>query len=314
MVPNIKYDYNSHRFQGCLCSFLLNFIYTYMKLAILLLLSLCGTFHVVAQEMSDTFRIQFPFDQSVLTPPARNKLDSFLVLFKSNNFKSALTITGHCDSLGTTEYNEELSKERSLAVQDYLLNNGLSRDAIELVEGYGERMPLNTNSSSEEQQQNRRVELIWTRKSVPPVAATTPKDTVIEFSREVVDTAKEGQILRLRNINFYGGSHRFLPESQSALIELLEAMKNNSTLEIEIQGHICCLHGTPGDGVDFDSGDRKLSVNRARAVYDFLIENGIDKNRMTFKGFAATKPLVYPEHSEEDRVMNRRVEIQITKR
>jgi outer membrane protein OmpA-like peptidoglycan-associated protein len=285
-----------------------------MKLAILLLFSFCSSIRIVAQEIKDTLSIHFPFDQSVLTPAARSKLDSFLIIYKSINSPTPLTIKGHCDSLGTPGYNENLSKKRSFAVHNYLLRNGLPKEAIEMVEGYGESMPLNTNSTPEEQQQNRRVELVWTQKTEPPVTSETPKDTVIEFSKEVVDTVKEGQTLRLRNINFYGGSHRFLPESQSALNELLEVMKSYPTVEIEIQGHICCLHGTPGDGVDFDSGNRMLSVNRARAVYEFLIENGIDPKRMTYKGFAATKPLVFPENSEEDRTMNRRVEIQITKR
>jgi outer membrane protein OmpA-like peptidoglycan-associated protein len=194
------------------------------------------------------------------------------------------------------------------------LNNGLPKTAIELVEGYGENLPLNANSTPGEQHRNRRVELIWSMGEEQTITHTTTKDTVIEFSKEVVDTVKEGQTLRLRNINFYGGSHQFLPEAKPAMDELLDAMKRFPTLEIEIQGHICCLHGTGLDGVDYDSGDRKLSINRARAVYDYLIENGIDKNRMTYRGFASTTPLVYPEQSEADRTLNRRVEIKIIKR
>jgi outer membrane protein OmpA-like peptidoglycan-associated protein len=285
-----------------------------MKIFFGVLLALFFVLSSTAQETKDTIFIFFPFDQSVLTPVARNTLDSFLTVFKSDSTASQLTVKGHCDSLGAHVYNDRLSKERSFTVHNYLLNNGISKTAIELVEGYGERMPLNSNSTQEEQQRNRRVELIWSKKEEPATTHSIPRDTVIEFSKEVVDTVKEGQTLRLRNINFYGGSHRFLPEAKPALDELLEAMKRYPTLEIEIQGHICCLHGTGLDGVDFDSGDRNLSINRARAVYDFLIENGIDKKRMIYKGFAATIPLVYPEHAEADRTLNRRVEIKILNR
>ena len=295
-----------------LCGFFQNF--NCMKIFFGALLALFFVLNSTAQETKDTIFIFFPFDQSVLTPDARNTLDSFISIYKSNPETSQLTVKGHCDSLGSHAYNDRLSKERSFSVHNYLLNNGISKTAIALVEAYGERMPLNSNSTPEEQQKNRRVELIWSKKEEQSTTRSIPKDTVIEFSKEVVDTVKEGQTLRLRNINFYGGSHRFLPEAKPALDELLDAMKRYPTLEIEIQGHICCLHGTGLDGVDYDSGDRNLSINRAKAVYDFLIENGIDKNRMIYKGFAATSPLIYPEHSETDRTLNRRVEIKIINR
>jgi outer membrane protein OmpA-like peptidoglycan-associated protein len=285
-----------------------------MKISFGVLLALFIVLNTNAQETKDTVLIFFPFDKSTLTTLARSTLDSFINTYKNNLSSSLLTIKGHCDSLGSQAYNDQLSRERSFSVHNYLLNNGIAKTSIKLVEGYGENMPLNANSTPEEQQRNRRVELIWSKKEDQTTTNTTPKDTVIEFSKEVVDTVKEGQTLRLRNINFYGGSHQFLPEAKAALDELLEAMKRYPSLEIEIQGHICCLHGTGTDGVDYDSGDRNLSINRARAVYDFLTANGIDKARMTYKGFAATTPLVYPELSEADRIMNRRVEIKIIRR
>ncbi|MCU7551987.1 OmpA family protein [Chitinophagaceae bacterium LB-8] len=285
-----------------------------MKISFGVLLAIFFVLGTKAQETKDTVLIFFPFDQSTLTHSARRTLDSLITAFRNNPPSAQLAIYGHCDSLGSNAYNDKLSNERSNVVHNYLLNHGLTKTAISEVQGHGENRPLNDNSTPEEQQINRRVELIWPSKNEQSNAHITAKDTVIEFSKEVVDTVKEGQTLRLRNINFYGGSHQFLPEAKPALDELLDAMKRYPELEIEILGHICCLHGTGTDGVDFDAGDRNLSINRARAVYDYLIENGIDKNRMTYKGLAATIPLVYPEYSEADRTLNRRVEIKIVKR
>lgn len=285
-----------------------------MKVSFGVLLALFLVLDSTAQETNDTVLIFFPFDQAILSPTARSTLDSFLYTYKTDSSLSQVTIHGHCDSIGSHAYNDRLSNERSSTVHKYLLQHGLPQTSISQVQGHGENKPLNDNSTPEKQQINRRVELIWSRKGAQTFTHTIPKDTVIEFSKEVVDTAKKGQTLRLRNINFYGGSHQFLPEAKPALDELLEAMKLYPSLEIEIQGHICCLHGTGTDGVDYDSGDRNLSINRARAVYEFLVENGIDKKRMTYKGFAATVPLVYPEYSEADRTQNRRVEIKIVKR
>jgi outer membrane protein OmpA-like peptidoglycan-associated protein len=131
---------------------------------------------------------------------------------------------------------------------------------------------------------------------------------------EIKDSAtKVGQNIILRNINFYGGRHAFLPQAYSPLQELLETMQKIPTLEIEIQGHICCIIGE-GDGMDIDAGDPYLSVNRARAVYNFLALKGIDKSRMSYKGFGHKYPLIPNERTEEDAITNRRVEIKIIKK
>ena len=130
-----------------------------------------------------------------------------------------------------------------------------------------------------------------------------------------MNEAQEGQTLVLKNINFYGGRHSFLPRSLPVLEELLEVMNANPDLVIEIQGHICCRIGLAEDGEDYDAGgEKRLSINRAKAVMDFLESNGISANRMSYKGFAGTQPLINPELTEDDRTANRRVEIRIVKK
>lgn len=269
-----------------------------------------------AQGSQDTLRVYFPFDEAVLTPEARATLDSFITRYRGWEVPATLQIRGHCDALGSDAYNELLSKRRTLAVHDYLLNKGLAKTAVAQASGFGERQPLNAGSTPEERRLNRRVEIIWSREtaSAPPPPPTPRTDTVPVFSRATMDSVKEGSTLRLRNINFYGGRHTFLPQSMPALEEVLRVMQTYPRLEIQIQGHICCLFGAEHDGLDYDAGDMNLSVNRARAVYDYLVENGIDKKRMTYRGFAATQPLVYPEYDEADRTANRRVEVKIVKK
>jgi len=90
-------------------------------------------------------------------------------------------------------------------------------------------------------------------------------------------------------------------------------MAENPTLEIEIHGHICCMAG-PEDGLDIDTKTEDLSVNRARAIYEYLIKNGIEPQRLKYKGFGHSRPLIYPEDTEERRTTNRRVEIKIVKK
>jgi outer membrane protein OmpA-like peptidoglycan-associated protein len=78
-------------------------------------------------------------------------------------------------------------------------------------------------------------------------------------------------------------------------------MQDNPKLKIDIPGHMCC------------SKDRtNLSGDRAKSVYNILVKNGIDKSRMTYRGFGSEKPIYpLPEKTEEERVANRRVEIEI---
>ena len=51
-----------------------------------------------------------------------------------------------------------------------------------------------------------------------------------------------------------------------------------------------------------------------KEIYDILIEKGIDETRMEYLGFGKTRPLVWPEKTEEDENRNRRVEIRILKK
>jgi outer membrane protein OmpA-like peptidoglycan-associated protein len=268
-------------------------------------------------QSADTTYIYFPFDQSRLTSGERAKLDQFLSSFRQYSGNSGLQLRGHTDFIGSELYNQLLSEKRVSSVLNYLVNNGIASTQIEFKKGYGENEPRNNNSDDFARQQNRRVEIIWKKQNEPIIELAddpAPTDTVREFTREAIDTAREGQTLRLRNINFYGGRHTFLPQAMPALNQLLDVMKANPTLVIEIQGHICCRYGSREDGMDYDAGDSRLSHNRARAVYNYLAENGIDKRRMTYKGFAGEFPLVFPEYTEADRTLNRRVEIKIVKR
>ena len=72
-----------------------------------------------------------------------------------------------------------------------------------------------------------------------------------------------------------------------------------------IQGHVCCTEGDL-DAIDRRTKERNLSVARAEYVYNYFIEKGIDKNRMSYEGLAHRFPL----GGSEDK--DRRVEIVIS--
>lgn len=70
-----------------------------------------------------------------------------------------LEIEGHTDSIGTDEYNQQLSERRANAVRDYLVQQGINADSV-VARGLGKSAPVATNDTPEGRQQNRRVEMV----------------------------------------------------------------------------------------------------------------------------------------------------------
>lgn len=113
---------------------------------------------------------------------------------------------------------------------------------------------------------------------------------------------KPGEKVVLRNIFFDVNKSDLKPESTPELTRLVALLKNQPTLKIEISGHTD------------SSGDKKanqlLSENRAKSVKDFLVQNGIQADRITYKGYGDARPVASNE-SEEGRAQNRRTEFTI---
>ena len=112
----------------------------------------------------------------------------------------------------------------------------------------------------------------------------------------------KGSKIVLNNIFFDTDAYTLKTESEVELNTLVNFMNNNASLEVEIEGHT--------DNVGAESHNLKLSENRAKAVYDFLVENGISANRMTFKGFGASQPIATND-TEEGRATNRRTAFRV---
>lgn len=93
-----------------------------------------------------------------------------------------LEVEGHTDSVGSEEYNQQLSERRAGAVRDYLTQQGIPGDAI-VARGLGKTQPVATNDTPEGRQQNRRVELVLSGDAIglktanvsAPANAATPK-------------------------------------------------------------------------------------------------------------------------------------------
>ena len=94
-------------------------------------------------------------------------------------------------------------------------------------------------------------------------------------------------------------------QAREVLRGFVDFMTVNNTIVVSIHGHT--------DNIGSPISNLKLSTNRAKSVYDFLIEMGISNNRLSYKGFGETEPLVSND-GEQNRAINRRTEFYIVKK
>ncbi len=117
-----------------------------------------------------------------------------------------------------------------------------------------------------------------------------------------MERIEPGKTVELKNVFFDTDKYELKPESRAELMKLYKFLKNNANLKIELAGHT--------DSVGTKEDNQVLSENRAQAVRDFLMEQGIDENRLTAKGYGETRPVATNE-TPEGRQKNRRTEFKI---
>lgn len=120
----------------------------------------------------------------------------------------------------------------------------------------------------------------------------------------LMKSIKEGKSIILHNIFFETASFELKQESFAELNSLKNLLLHNPNINIEIAGFT--------DNVGKDDYNLKLSQNRANSVKKWLVENGIEDNRMIAKGYGKTNPIA-DNNTEEGRQQNRRTEFKIIK-
>ncbi len=108
---------------------------------------------------------------------------------------------------------------------------------------------------------------------------------------------------RINDIYFDFNSVNLTGESKMVLDQLIEFLKDNPSIKIEIQGHT--------DNIGKDAENLKLSENRAKSVLEYMVANQVPEKRLTFKGYGKTIP-VATNDTEEGRAKNRRTVFVIT--
>lgn len=126
-----------------------------------------------------------------------------------------------------------------------------------------------------------------------PIAPTKPVNTFKETPIIV------GTTIELKNVEFDTNSDILKPSSYPELSELIAWLQSSPSVKIGIHGHT--------DNVGSNADNLQLSINRAKRIFDYLINKGIQPNRLNSKGFGESNPIA-DNTSDEGRKRNRRVE------
>ncbi len=117
-----------------------------------------------------------------------------------------------------------------------------------------------------------------------------------------LDPITKGTTFRLNNIFFDYNKYELQEKSKTELDELVKFMTENPEVKGEIAGHT--------DNIGTPAANKELSLNRAKSVYDYLVEAGVASERLSYQGYGETRPQAKND-TEEGRALNRRIEFEI---
>lgn len=279
---------------------------------------------IVTCYAQEKFTVYFESKKFELNTKENTKLSTWISENKSNKI---VAIHGFTDEDGTSGFNDTLAQKRVNCIFNAVKNQIVIREDFK-TRSFGESFEQSKNKA-----ENRRVviyyileidlsredeilgikneivkeqprpEIVYPEKLV----FENPNGTKSEFKLDrafmkKVGEAKSGEKIKIENLNFVINTFAVVNESRGKLYELLFVLQKNPSLKIEIQGHLCCM---PVDRND-------LSTQRAKALYNFLLNQNISKDRLSYKGFGSSQPIyALPEKDEQERAANRRVEILI---
>lgn len=136
-------------------------------------------------------------------------------------------------------------------------------------------------------------------------AGNASKTRRIKIPIDILVMATEGGLaIRISNIEFAFNSAELKGEAFSILDRASQILNRYRNYRVMVEGHT--------DDIGEDEFNLRLSERRAKAVMDYLIESGVDAERLSFRGMGETEPYL-PNVNDENRIRNRRVEFLLFK-
>lgn len=261
----------------------------------------------------ESFSVYFDTAKYDLTSQESKRLQDWINL---NSKSKILSMEGFTDEVGSMSYNDTLSLKRVGYIYN-LVQKKVTVRADFKTNGFGESKLISENKA-----ENRRVTIYYLSEfqieleefiindfKVQKSIDLLPIKEVEKFNinpkwtlTEVVEKVPNGTMFTLEDIQFHFDSAVLMLNAKQELDKWLVVLNSNPNLKIIVQGHICCI---PKD-------DILLSSKRAKAVMDYLVSKGVEKERIQYIGYGSTRPkFIIPEKNGYEALMNRRVEIVI---
>lgn len=254
-------------------------------------------------------KVKFGPNKTTLSSPRTNIDLNFLLdaLKKSPDLK--VEIAGHTDKSGKAATNKALSTKRAKWVYDYLIQQGINAARL-TYKGYGHYKPAYTNRTKAGRAANRRIEVKVVSKKVEsseklvdeePYKA--PYEVLEERNINGILSYEKGTTVVLDKVLFEPNMTTIDAVGQTQLNELITILNENKNLKLEIAGY------TDRSGIP----EKNLLISKARAksVYNYIIEKGILKERLTHNGYGDANPIATNKY-RWGRDKNRRIEVKIT--
>lgn len=234
-----------------------------------------------------TLRTEFDICKTEIRPEYREDMAKVGEFMKQNPDTTAV-IEGHTDNVPIAGINCQyrdnmaLSQARAESAVNYLVDQfGIDRSRL-TAKGYGDTRPVASNATNEGREKNRRIEAIVDCAFLPEQIKPTEKlcmNLSVEF-----DTDRAA----------------IKPQYEGEIAKLAQFMQKFPTTTALIEGHT--------DNLGSPEHNMKLSQERAESVIDYLVAKfGIDRSRLSAKGYGATRPIAY-DNTPEGRQKNRRIE------
>jgi outer membrane protein OmpA-like peptidoglycan-associated protein/tetratricopeptide (TPR) repeat protein len=196
------------------------------------------------------------------------------------------------DGVGISEARLEMRNVKTQTVSEGLVNAETGRYAIALT--------IDQDESDDYLMIVKKEGYSYTSALVNPTEEKFEAPVEIDFEVKPIEV---GQTVELNDIYFATASYTVDQKSLAVLDGFIEFLVENPNVKLEIRGHT--------DNIGSYGMNMSLSEDRAKSVYNYILENGISSTRLSYKGFGPDIPVASNE-TEEGRAKNRRTEFVIT--
>lgn len=264
---------------------------------------------VLGQTIHPSEPIIFEFARPELTVEAGPLVDGMARYLEENPELERIEVGVHVDAMGSRRWKHWLSRARAESVVAALVERGIAAERV-FPRGYGPEVPVDTNATKAGRFNNRRVELraLQPFEQAQATRAVKPKARSRDRGRLPAPRARwiapDAVVLRPPAPIIFERRQPTLTAGATPHVRALadQLLANPDWRRVEVGVHT--------DGLGNGQWKMKLSRQRAAAVVEALVREGVARDRLTPRGYGATRRL-RGDDTLEDRASNRRVELQV---